>query len=230
MKQLFESPEFILVLIFGSYLFGQWIFKKTKLAILHPLIVSIAIIIVFLQVTKLDYNKFQEGGKFVSFLLGPSVVALGYVLYEQMSYLKGNVVSILTSIFIGSITGITSVIFLARLTGADQALIMTLEPKSVTTAIAMNIASQSGGIPSLTAVIVLFCGIFGGIVGPYVLRIFGIKSSIAKGLAMGASSHSVGTVKAMEMGVIEGAISGLAIGLMGVMTALLIPFIHKIIL
>ncbi len=229
MKPLFESPEFILVLIFGSYLFGQWIFKKTRIAILHPLLISIAIIILFLQVTQIDYDKFQQGGQFVSFLLGPSVVALGYILYEQMSYLKGNVTSILTSIFIGSITGIVSVIALAKITGADQALIMTLEPKSVTTAIAMNIASQSGGIPSLTAVIVLFCGIFGGITGPYVLRILGIKSSIAKGLAMGASSHSVGTVKAMEMGVIEGAISGLAIGLMGVMTALLIPFIHKIV-
>lgn len=229
MKFLFESTEFILVLIFGSYLLGQWIFKKTRIAILHPLVISIAIIIVFLQVTKIDYNKFQEGGQYVSFLLGPSVVALGYILYEQMAYLKGNVVSILTSVFIGSITGIVSVIILARITGADKALIMSLEPKSVTTAIAMNISEQTGGIPSLTAVIVLFCGIFGGITGPYVLRILGIKSSIAKGLAMGASSHSVGTVKAMEMGVIEGAISGLAIGLMGVMTALLIPFIHQII-
>lgn len=229
MKALFERPEFILVLIFGSYLFGQWVFKKTKIAILHPLIISIAIIIVFLQVTQIDYDKFQQGGQFVSFLLGPSVVALGYILYEQMSYLRGNVISILTSIFIGSITGITSVILLAKITGADNALIMTLEPKSVTTAIAMNISTQSGGIPSLTAVIVLFCGIFGGIIGPYVLRILGIKSSIAKGLALGASSHSVGTVKAMEMGVIEGAISGLAIGLMGVMTALLIPIIHRLI-
>lgn len=228
MRLLIESPEFILVLIFGSYLFGQWIFKKTRVAVLHPLIISIAIIILFLNVTKMDYDTFQQGGQFVSFLLGPSVVALGYILYQQMSYLKGNVVSILTSIFIGSITGIVSVILLAKITGADDALVMTLEPKSVTTAIAMNISAQSGGIPSLTAVIVLFCGIFGGIIGPFVLRILGIKSSIAKGLAMGASAHSVGTVKAMEMGVIEGAISGLAIGLMGVMTALLIPFIHQI--
>lgn len=228
MRLLIESPEFILVLIFGSYLLGQWIFKKTRVAILHPLIISIAIIILFLQITKTDYETFQRGGQFVSFLLGPSVVALGYILYQQMSYLKGNVVSILTSIFVGSITGIVSVIALAKITGADNALVMTLEPKSVTTAIAMNISAQSGGIPSLTAVIVLFCGIFGGIVGPFVLRILGIRSSIAKGLAMGASAHSVGTVKAMEMGVIEGAISGLAIGLMGVMTALLIPFIHQL--
>ncbi|MBD8389684.1 LrgB family protein [Dysgonomonas sp. BGC7] len=229
MKALFESTEFTLMLIFGSYLFGQWVFKKTKLGLLHPMIISIAIIIAFLKISGIDYKTFEDSSSFVSFMLGPSVVALGYVLYEQLSYLKGNVLSILTSIFIGSMVGITSVILLARLTGADQMLIMSLEPKSVTTPIAMSIAEQSGGNVSLTAVIVLFCGIFGSIVGPPILRLLGIKSSVAKGLAMGASAHGVGTAKAMEMGVIEGALSGLAIGLMGVMTALLIPIIHQLI-
>jgi predicted murein hydrolase (TIGR00659 family) len=228
MKALFESTEFILLLIFGSYLFGQWVFKKTRIGIFHPLIISIAIIIAFLKITDMPYQTFGQGSRFVSFLLGPSVVALGYILYEQLAYLKGNVVSILTSVFIGSLVGILSVILLAKLTGADQMLIHSLEPKSVTTPIAMSIAEQSGGNVSLTAVIVLFCGIFGSIIGPPILRLLGIQSSIAKGLAMGASAHGVGTAKAMEMGVIEGALSGLAIGLMGVMTALLIPVIHQL--
>lgn len=228
MKALFESTEFILLLIFGSYLFGQWVFKKTRIGIFHPMIISIAIIIAFLKITNMPYQTFEQGGQFVSFLLGPSVVALGYILYEQLAYLKGNIVSILTSIFVGSLVGIMSVILLAKLTGADQMLIHSLEPKSVTTPIAMSIAEQSGGNVSLTAVIVLFCGIFGSIIGPPILRLLGIQSSIAKGLAMGASAHGVGTAKAMEMGVIEGALSGLAIGLMGVMTALLIPVIHQL--
>lgn len=228
MKALFESTEFILLLIFGSYLFGQWVFKKTRIGLFHPMIISIAIIIAFLKITNMPYQTFEQGGQFVSFLLGPSVVALGYILYEQLAYLKGNIVSILTSIFVGSLVGIMSVILLAKLTGADQMLIHSLEPKSVTTPIAMSIAEQSGGNVSLTAVIVLFCGIFGSIVGPPILRLLGIQSSIAKGLAMGASAHGVGTAKAMEMGVIEGALSGLAIGLMGVMTALLIPVIHQL--
>ncbi|WP_029904738.1 LrgB family protein [Prevotella sp. 10(H)] len=228
MKALFESTEFILMLIFGSYLFGQWVFKKTKLGLLHPLIISLVIIIIFLKVSGVSYQTFEEGSRFVSFMLGPSVVALGYILYEQLAYLKGNVVSILTSIFMGSVVGILSVVILARLTGADEILIHSLEPKSVTTPIAMSIAEQSGGNVSLTAVIVLFCGIFGSIVGPPILRLLGIKSSVAKGLAMGASAHGVGTAKAMEMGVIEGALSGLAIGLMGVMTALLIPIFHEL--
>lgn len=230
MKALFESTEFILLLIFGSYLFGQWVFKKTRIGIFHPMIISIAIIIAFLKITDMPYQTFEQGSRFVSFLLGPSVVALGYILYEQLAYLKGNVVSILTSVFIGSLVGIMSVILLAKLTGADQMLIHSLEPKSVTTPIAMSIAEQSGGNVSLTAVIVLSCGIFGSIIGPPILRFLGIQSSIAKGLAMGASAHGVGTAKAMEMGVIEGALSGLAIGLMGVMTALLIPVIHQLFL
>ncbi|NDV68725.1 LrgB family protein [Dysgonomonas sp. 25] len=228
MKALFESTEFILLLIFGTYLFGQWVFKKTKIALFHPLIISIAIIIAFLKITDIDYLTFEHGAQFVNFMLGPSIVALGYVLYEQISYLKGNVTSIMLSIFVGSVVGILSVILLARLTGADEILIYSLEPKSVTTAIAISISSQSGGDVSLTAVIVVFCGILGSIIGPPILKLLGIKSSVAKGLAMGASAHSVGTAKAMEMGMIEGALSGLAIGLMGVMTALLIPIVHQI--
>ncbi|MFT3992721.1 MAG: LrgB family protein [Dysgonomonas sp.] len=228
MKALLESTEFTLLLIFGTFLFGQWIFKKTRFALFHPMIISIGLIIAFLKITNIDYRLFEEKSQFISFMLGPSVVALGYVLYEQLSYLKGNVISILTSIFMGSAIGIISVIILAHVTGASEELIHTLEPKSVTTPIAMSISLQSGGQVSLTAIIVLFCGIFGSIIGPPILKLLGIKSSIARGLAMGASSHGVGTAKAMEMGAIEGALSGLAIGLMGVITALLIPIIHEL--
>lgn len=229
MKELLTSTEFILLLIFSSFLLGQWIFKRTRIAIFHPLIISIGLIIGFLKLTGIEYETFSRGAEFVSFMLGPSIVALGYVLYSQMQYLKGNVFSIMLSVFIGSVVGIMSVIILAKITGADQVLVHSLEPKSVTTAIAISIAEQTGGNVSLTAVIVVFCGILGSIIGPPILKLIGIKSSVAKGLALGAASHSVGTAKAMEMGLIEGALSGLAIGLMGVMTALLIPIIHQII-
>lgn len=229
MKALLETTEFTLLFIFGIYLFGQWLFRKTNFVLFHPLIISIALIIAFLKLTGIDYKSFEENSRFVSFMLGPSIVALGYVLYEQLDYLRGHMVSIITSIFIGSFVGVVSVIGIARAMGADATLIRTLEPKSVTTPIAMSIAEQSGGNVSLTAVIVLFCGIFGSLVGPYVLKLFGIKSSVAKGLAMGASSHAVGTAKAMEMGTLEGAISGLAIGLMGVATALMVPVVHRLI-
>ena len=228
MKLLFESQLFILLLIFSCYLFGQWVFKRTQIGLLHPLVIAIGIIILFLKITGVSYEKFEHGSQLVSFMLGPSVVALGYVLYEQKKYLNGKAVSILTSVFIGSLTGIISVIILARLIGVDDVLIMSLEPKSVTMPIAISIAEQSGGISSLTAVIVLYCGIFGSIAGPYVLKFLRIESQVAKGLAMGTSAHAVGTARAMEMGVIEGALSGLAIGLAGVMTALLIPLVNQL--
>jgi predicted murein hydrolase (TIGR00659 family) len=227
MKALFESQTFVLLLIFTSFLLGQWVFKRTRIPFLHPLITAMAIIIGYIKLAGMPIDEFMAKSEFVNYMLGPSVVALGYLLHKQIDYLKGNVFSILTSVFIGSIVGIFSVILLAKLTGADKTLIASLEPKSVTTPIALAVAEQAGGIPSLTAVAVMFCGILGSIMGPYVLKLLRIESSIAKGLAMGASSHAVGTAKAMEMGVIEGAISGLAIGLMGVMTALMIPVFNQ---
>lgn len=229
MIKLFESTEFILALVLGSFMIGRWLFVKTRLAILHPVVISIIIIIAFLKITNVSYQTFAKGSDFINFLLGPTVVALGYLLYEQLNMLRQNTISILTAIFVGSIVGISSVIVLAQLAGADQMLIYSLEPKSVTTPIAISISEQSGGNVSLTAIIVVVCGIYGSIIGPPVMKFLKIDSSVAKGLALGASSHGIGTARAMEMGVTEGAISGLAIGLMGVMTALLIPVFHWLI-
>ena len=147
-------------------------------------------------------------------------------LYEQIAQLKENAVSIITSVFVGCITGVLSVIFIARYFGADHALIASLEPKSVTTPIAMSIAERSGGIPAIAAVVVIVVGIFGGLVGPFILERLGIKSRIARGLALGSAAHGLGTAKAMELGAVEGAISGLAIGVMGIMTAILVPVIE----
>lgn len=229
MNNFINSEVFALTLVVGSYLAALALYKKTHFPLLHPLITSILVIISVLKALNIEYESFRQGSNLIHFMLGPSVVALGYVLYEQMQYVKGNIVSILTAIFVGAIVGIVSVIAIAKLMGADAILIATLQPKSVTTPIAMGIAEKSGGIPSLTAVIVVVVGIFGSIVGPFVLKALGIESRIAKGLALGASSHGVGTAAAMQLGAIEGALSGLAIGLMGIMTAILVPVINWII-
>lgn len=224
-----HSELFILTLVVGSYLGALGLYKKTRVPLLHPLLTSILFIIAILKAFEIEYDTFKDGSRIIHFMLGPSVVALGYVLYEQMQYIKGNVVSILTAIFVGAIVGIVSVIAIGKLMGADATLIATLQPKSVTTPIAMGIAEKAGGIPSLTAVIVVVVGIFGSIVGPFVMKALGIESRIAKGLAMGASSHGVGTAAALQLGAVEGALSGLAIGLMGIMTAILVPVIGFII-
>ena len=229
MQTILFSEVFIITLVCGVYLCTVWLYLKTKLALLHPLLVSIPVLIGVMQMLDLPYDTFREGSRIINFLLGPAVVALGYKLWEQAEYLKRHAVSILTSVFVGSVVGIVSVICIARWMGADHVLIATLEPKSVTTPIAMDVAEKAGGIPAIAAVIVIVVGIFGGIVGPFVLNKLNIDSKIARGLSLGACAHGLGTARAMELGALEGAISGLAIGLMGLMTAILVPIIEWII-
>lgn len=226
MNALLHTEIFILTLVIGVYLAAVWLYRKTKLSLLNPLLVSIPVLAVLTHCLGISYESFERGSRIITFMLGPTVVILGYLLYEQLEHLKANALSIITSVFVGCLTGILSVIFIARYFGADHALIASLEPKSVTTPIAMSIAERAGGIPSIAAVVVVVVGIFGGTVGPFILERLGIKSRIARGLALGSAAHGLGTARAMELGAIEGAISGLAIGVMGIMTAVLVPVIE----
>ena len=226
MEKILNTEIFILTLVVGVYLASIWLYRRTKLAFLHPLLVSIPVLAVLTRFLGISYASFEQGSRIISFLLGPTVVVLGYLLYEQLAILRENALSILTSVFVGCVTGIFSVIYMARYLGADPILIASIEPKSVTTPIAMSIAEKAGGIPSIAAVVVILVGIFGGMVGPFILKKLGIESKIAKGLALGSAAHGLGTARAMELGVVEGAISGLAIGVMGIMTAILVPVIE----
>lgn len=220
------SQIFLLTFTIGIYVLSLWLFKRTRVGLLHPLITSAAVIIVFLLATGISYEQYHSATALIDFLLGPSVVALGYALYRQVEHLRANAVSIVTAVVVGSVVGIVSVIVIIRLFGAGPAIEASLVPKSVTTPIAMSISERAGGIGSLTAIVVILTGIFGSVVGPFVLRKLKIHSKIAKGLALGSAAHGVGTAKAMEMGAVEGAVSGLAIGLMGLITALLAPLIE----
>ncbi len=229
MKEIiFESTPFMLTLVLGSYLAGTFIYRKSKLTLLHPVIVSMIIIISFLLTFDIPYESFAKGSEIINFMLGPTVVALGLVLYDQIAYIKGNVVSMLTAIAVGSVIGVVSVILIGKIMNIDPSIIYSLEPKSVTTPIAISLSATNGGNPSLTAVTVVICGIIGAMVGPPILSFLGIKSKVAQGLSLGAAAHGLGTARAMEMGAIEGAISGLSIGLMGVMTSIAIPLVHTI--
>ncbi len=226
-NDIFSSEVFLLTLVLGAFLLGVYIYKKTQISLLQPLIIAIILVISFLKIAGIPYETFYSQTRILNFMLGPCVVSLGYVLYEQIEHIKGNVISIFTAIVVGSIVGIVSVMLIAKVFGADRMLIASLAPKSVTTPIAMSVVEKTGGVPALAAAFVVICGIFGGIIGPVVLRKLGIRSKIAQGLAMGASAHALGTVRALQMGAVEGAISGLAIGIMGIVTALIIPFADK---
>ncbi len=222
-QNLFQYDVFVLVLVVGIYLLSIKLHLKIRFPLLNPVLITILVLIGLLIILDIPYTTFKKSSQMINFLLGPSVVALGYILHKQIHYLKGNVVSVLTSITVGAVVGIASILLIGKLFGADQTLIASLTPKSVTTPIAMALSESNGGIPALTAVVVVVAGVMGSIIAPPIMKWLGIKSPIAKGIALGASSHGVGTATAIQMGAIEGALSGLAIGIMGTITSLLLP-------
>lgn len=222
-QNLFQYDVFVLVLVVGIYLLSIKLHLKIRFPLLNPILITILVLIGLLIILDVPYATFKKSSQMINFLLGPSVVALGYILHKQIHYLKGNVVSVLTSITVGAVVGIASILLVGKLFGADQTLIASLAPKSVTTPIAMALSESNGGIPALTAVVVVVAGVMGSIIAPPIMNWLGIKSPIAKGIALGASSHGVGTATAIQMGAIEGALSGLAIGIMGTITSLLLP-------
>ena len=222
-QNLFQYDVFVLVLVVGIYLLSIKLHLKIRFPLLNPVLITILVLIGLLIILDVPYATFKKSSQMINFLLGPSVVALGYILHKQIHYLKGNVVSVLTSITVGAVVGIASILLVGKLFGADQTLIASLAPKSVTTPIAMALSESNGGIPALTAVVVVVAGVMGSIIAPPIMNWLGIKSPIAKGIALGASSPGVGTATAIQMCAIEGALSGLAIGIMGTITSLLLP-------
>lgn len=223
----FKYPIYIFLVIYTllAYFAGLWIFNKTKIVILNPLLISIVAVVILLISTGIPYPMYKLATIPIDFLLGPTVVALGYALYVQREHLFKNFASIMISLLVGALVGILSVIGILSIFDSSDQIIASLIPKSVTNPIAIPIAEQMGGIGSITAIVVIMTGVFGGIIGPTVLRKFNITSKIAKGLALGSAAHGLGTAKAMEMGALEGAIAGLAIGLMGLFTAILVPIV-----
>ena len=163
----------------------------------------------------------------LDFALGMSVVALGYLLYEQVEQLRGSLLPVGVATLAGCVTGVLSVVYIARALGADRTILNSIAPKSVTVPIAVAISEPLGGVVSVTSVVVFLVGIFGSIVGPRLLRRCGIRNPLARGLALGSAAHGIGTARAIELGAVEGALSGLAMALMGIVTALLVPLFEK---
>lgn len=189
----------------------------------HPVLLSVLIIMLFLTVTHTPYETYADGTKGLTFLLAPSVVALGVPLYKEWKKLKEEIGRILITVTFGSLVGICSSVVPAVLWGAPSAVIFSLAPRSVTTPIAMSIAQGTGGVPALSAAVVVTTGILGAVVGPVLLTLLGRIESSAFGLAMGVASHGIGTARALEIGQTEGAYAALALCLNGVLTSLLVP-------
>lgn len=204
--------------------------KKIKNPLLNPLLMSIFGIILFLEVSKIPIEYYELGGHYIKFFLAPATIVLAIPLYKQLHLLKKHLFPILFGTLIGCITALISVYFLSKLFGLDKELIISLLPKSITTPIGISISETYGGIVSLTVASIIITGITGSVISPFVTKYVRLKSDIAKGIAIGTSSHAVGTSKALEMGETIGAMSGLAIALAGTITALIMPIFYKMFL
>ena len=180
--------------------------------------VSVILVILFLKLTGVSYDLYYEGAKYISYLLTPATVCLAIPLYEQLALLKKNYKAIALGIASGVIVSLGCVFVMALLFGLNHEEYVTLLPKSITTAIAMGVTEELGGYVTLTVAVVIVTGILGNMIGSFVFRIFRIREPIAKGVALGTSAHAVGTARAMELGDVEGAISGLSIAVAGLMT------------
>ncbi|BAI80043.1 LrgB family protein [Deferribacter desulfuricans SSM1] len=229
MKAIIENPIFSVMITFLVFYLASKLYNKYRFILFNPVLISITSLILLLKLINLDYHTYFKGAKIISFFLGPSVVALGVPLYLQFEEIKKRGISIIISIIIGSIVGILSAALTAKLLGASKVVVASIAPKSVTTPIAMGISKKIGGIPSLTAAIVIATGVLGAVIGPAFLKLTGIKNKVAVGLAIGSASHGIGTARAFEEGELEGASSSLAICLNGIATAIFTPIIFYII-
>lgn len=199
--------------------------RRVPSALLNPALVSMLAVPAGLLLLGIDYETYDSGGRLLTWLLGPAVVALGVPLAAEWEAIHRQRRAILTSLTVGSAVGIVTACGVAWLLGAPREIVLSLAPRSVTTPIAMGIAAKLGGLPPLSAVLVISTGALGAIVGPRMLRMLGVRSRTATGLALGAAAHGVGTARALEEGEREGAAAGLAIGIMGLLTAVLAPLL-----
>ena len=226
--EIMSNPIILLAITFGIYYVARQIQKWTGWVVLNPILITIAALIALLQLTGISYETYEQGGQYIEFWLKPAIVALGVPLYQNLGQIRRQLLPILMSQLVRCLVGLVSVTLIASALGASHEVIVSLAPKSVTTPIAMEVCKTSGGIPSLTAAIVVIVGLFGAIFGFKILEVWHVRNPFSQGISMGTAAHAVGTSRAMEKGEIYGAYSSLGLILNGVLTALLTPFVLKL--
>ena len=219
MSNFLENSVFFGVFIsIITYEIGVLIKKKLKLAIFNPLLISIALIIVFLLAFHIKYNVYESGAQYLSYFLTPATVALAVPLYEQIEPLKKNWKAVVAGILSGALTSALCVLAVALIFQLDHKQYVTLLPKSITTAIGMGLSEELGGIVTITVAVIVVTGVIGNMFAESICKLFHITDQVAKGIGIGSASHAMGTAKAMEMGEIEGAMSSLSIAVSGLLT------------
>lgn len=215
---IINSAFFGTVISLAAYFIGLRLKNRFKVAIANPILIAILLTIGVLLAFKIDYQVYYASAKYLNWLLTPATVCLAIPLYQQLQLLKRNVKAILLGILAGVLTSLSCVLVMALLFGLDHAQYVTLLPKSVTTAIGMDVVEELGGYSSIAAVVIILTGVLGNIFAEGFLRLVGVKESVARGLAIGTSAHALGTSRALELGETEGAMSSLSLVVSGLMT------------
>lgn len=227
---LSASPLLHLTLTLMAFQLGTRVYTRAKGSpLLNPVLIAVIVIVGFLLATGTSYQDYFDGAQFVHFLLGPATVALAVPLYRQFEKVRKSALAILASILAGSLTAIVTATGTGYILDASRDALIALAPKSATAPVAMGISEQLGGLPSLTAVLVILTGILGAMLGPAVLDLIGVKDWAARGLAIGTASHGIGTARAFQVNEVAGAFSGLAMGLNALATAILLPLVWRLI-
>jgi predicted murein hydrolase (TIGR00659 family) len=228
---LAQAPLLWLTVTVGTYALAETLYRRHgRPPWAHPVITSVAVLVAILAVTRTPYPRYFEGAQFVHFLLGPAIVALALPLHRELKRERARAVPLTAALLAGSFTAVVTAVGVARLAGASRATVVSLAPKSVTAPVAMGIAEKLGGIPSLTAALVLLTGVLGAVLGPALLRRLKVDDPASAGFALGVASHGLGTAQAFEMGETAGAFAGLGMGLNAVVTSILVPLLARWIL
>ena len=201
-----------------AYEIGLWIKRKFHKAVFNPLLLAIMIVIVILSGFDIDYEVYNAGAKYISFLLTPATVCLAIPLYQQLELLKSHWKAIAAGIMAGVLTTMLTVLGFSILFGLSHSEYMTLLPKSITTAIGMGVSEELGGNVTITVAVIIITGVLGNMIAGLVFKLFRIQEPVAKGIGLGSASHAIGTARAIELGEVEGAMSSLAIAVAGLLT------------
>lgn len=229
-KSLLNSPLPGIAITLLTFYFGEVLAKKLKTALLPPFLTSTLLVIAFLLCQKtFTYKEYEIGGKFLALFLGPSTIALGLPLVKNLDLLRKHLKALLGATLVGSVTGIGSVILFSKLFGVTREIALSLIPKSITTPIAMEVSADIGGIPAITIAAVAVTGVFGAVVAHHVLKLLGVTNDVAIGFAIGTSSHALGTSSCIPISATQVAFASLAISFIGVATAILAPFLARLI-
>ncbi|BDF34245.1 membrane protein [Lachnospiraceae bacterium] len=225
MGNLWANPLFGIFLTVITFYIGDWTAKRIKSPLANPLLIAMVLCVAVLKLLDIPYKDYMEGGQFISLFLVPATAMIGLSIYRQRKVLKQQFFPIVIGCLAGSLISMGSTIVLCRLLALRQDMLASLLPKSVTTAIALDLSDQLGGLRSVTMMAVIICGTGGAIIHPFIIRLLKLKDPVATGVAFGTASHAIGTAKAIEMGEVEGAVSGVSMGIAGICTVIIALFL-----